>query len=261
MDEVRRVIVVMLENEDAGIALQQPFLGELARRGAYLANYHALTHPSQPNYIGLTAGSVYGITTDGVVTIDVPHIGDLIEAADLDWRVYAEDYPGNCFLGSFAGSASSGQYLRRHVPFLDYLNIQNDTARCKTHIVDATQFDADVAAQSLPAFSMYIPNTHNDGHDTDVATADRWLQGRFATLLADSAFMEGTLFVVVFDEGTFSGPNVVYCVLVGAGVRPGTVSQQWYNHYDLLRTFEALLRLGTLHHHDEVAIQIRDIWR
>lgn len=51
---VDRVFLVILENENAGAALQQPFLKQLADTGAYLANYHALTHPSQPNYIALT---------------------------------------------------------------------------------------------------------------------------------------------------------------------------------------------------------------
>ena len=101
LPSVKHVFVVILENEDVS-APQQPFLGTLASEGALLANYHALTHPSQPNYIALTAGSAYGITDDNPVTINVRNLADLIENAGLTWKVYAEDYPGDCFTGASA---------------------------------------------------------------------------------------------------------------------------------------------------------------
>jgi hypothetical protein len=259
--EVRRVVMVVLENEDGTLAERQPFLAELAARGALLRGYHALTHPSQPNYIALTAGSAYGIADDAPVTIDVPHLGDLLEARHLAWKVYAENYPGGCYLGVASGSVSAGQYARKHVPFLDYANVQNDGARCARSIVDAGQLDRDVRDGTLPAFAMYIPNLRNDGHDTGVAFADAWLRQRFEPLLADPRFAAGTLFIVVFDEGRDGGPNVVYCSLSGAGIRGGSVSDDYYDHYDLLRTIEEIFRTGTLGHHDDRAVVIQNVWR
>jgi hypothetical protein len=261
MIEVKRVMVVVLENEDAVAAEQQPYLAALAARGALLRDYHALTHPSQPNYIALTAGSAYGIDHDDVVNLDVPHLGDLLEARGVSWKVYAENYPGNCFLGAVFGNAASGQYARKHVPFIDYGNVQNSRARCTRSIVDSGQLDSDVRNGTLPRFALYVPNMRNDGHDTGVAFADSWLQQRFEPLLADPRFSDGLLFVVVFDEGRTSGPNTVYCSLSGAGIRPGSVSNDYYDHYDLLRTIEEIFHTATLGHHDDHANVIQTIWR
>lgn len=59
--------------------------------------------------------------------------------------------------------------------------------------------------------------------------------------------MKSTLIVVTFDEASSSfrqavtrswPPNVVYTVLLGPPIKPGTSSDLPYNHYSLLRTVE-----------------------
>jgi arylsulfatase A-like enzyme len=50
------VVIVMEENHGfAGVfgSAATPYLNSLARRGAVFTNSHALTHPSQPNYLAL----------------------------------------------------------------------------------------------------------------------------------------------------------------------------------------------------------------
>lgn len=256
ISEVHRVFAVVLENEDESRAIEQPFLAQLAAKGALLRNYRAVAHPSQPNYIALISGNTYSVSSDNPVTLSAPHLGDLLDAAGISWKVYAEDYPGDCFI-----APSSGDYVRKHVPFLDFADVQFNEPRCDSHILDASQFDADVAGDALPQFALYIPNTAHDGHDTDVATADAWLQSRFGSLVDDPRFMAGTLFVVVFDEGRNPGPNVVYCAFYGAGVQPGTVSDSQYSHYDLLRTIEQIFHTPTLHQQDDAASVISDVWK
>lgn len=254
--EVRHVVIVILENEDETRSVQQPFLAQLASRGALLRNYHAVAHPSQPNYIALISGSTHSVRSDRAVTIDAPHLGDLLEARHFEWKVYAEDYPGDCYLGS-----SRGFYVRKHVPFLSFVNVQRNEARCAAHVFAASQLDRDVASESLPQFALYVPNLINDGHNTNVRTADAWLKARFGPLLQDRRFTDGTLFIVTFDEGRTWGPNIVYCALFGAGIRPGAVSDAPYSHYDLLRTVEDILQTGTLHQHDAAASPISDVWQ
>lgn len=253
---VRRVVIVVLENEDASRALREPFLSQLASRGALLRNYRAITHPSQPNYVALVAGSTYGVDTDRNVNLRASHIGDLLDARHLAWKTYVENYPGGCFLGKRAG-----RYVRKHVPFLSFDDVSSNAARCAAHVVDAPQFDDDIARASLPQYAMYVPNLNDDGHDTSVATADAWLRRRFGPLLDDPRFTDGTLLVVTFDEGRNSGPNIVYCALYGAGIRTGAVSEVHYDHYALLRTIEEILHLGTLNRQDASAPVISDVWR
>jgi hypothetical protein len=251
----QKVFIVVLENTAYEDALAQPFLRALATNGALLTNFFAETHPSFPNYVALTAGSTYGLTSNTQITLDVPHIGDLLERAGRTWKTYAEGYPGDCFLGP-----SSGAYVRRHVPFLSFQNVQTDPARC-ARIVDASALAGDIENGTLPDYGLYIPDLNNDGHDTGVAFADQWLARTFGAWLADSRFMDGRLFVVTFDESSASSLNHIYTVLYGPGVRAGSTSASPHDHYSLLRTVEDMLGLGTLGQQDAAASAITDVWR
>jgi hypothetical protein len=251
------VFIVVLENTNAADAARQPFLARLIREGLYLRNYHGVSRPSQPNYIALVAGSTLGITSNDNVTRDLEHIGDLLERKGRSWKAYAGSYPGGCYLSATAGG---GLYARKHVPFLSFANIQHDPSRCAAHVVDSGQLYADIAAGALPSYSLYIPNQNDDGHDTGIAFADRWLERTFAPLLANPRFTEGLLFVVTFDEASGSdASNRVVTVLWGDGIAPGEVSDVHYDHYDLLRTVEDLFLTGTLGRADAQARAIPQV--
>jgi phospholipase C len=259
------VFIVVLENENNEEALEQPFLARLAREGVYLANYHAVTHPSYPNYLALTSGSTWNIWTDFQHTIDETHIGDLLEAKGLQWKTYAEGYPGGehrrdrsqdeCFL-----RGKSGKYARKHVPFLSYKNVQEDAGRC-ARVVSGERLVEDIKEGRLPDYSLYIPDLDNDGHDTSVAHADKWLARTFGPLLKDRRFTEGTLFVVTFDEDDDHHGNHIYTSLWGDAVVAGTRADARYDHYSLLRTIEDAFALGTLGRNDAKASPITGVWR
>ena len=259
--DFKRVMIVILENADYDDAIKQPFLASLARRGALLARFSAEAHPSQPNYIALISGSTQGVDGDSDATVDAPHVGDLLEKKMLQWKVYAEDYPGDCFLGS-----TQGDYVRKHLPFLSFVDVQTNPVRCG-RIVDASQLSADIETGRLPTYSLYIPNLDNDGHDTDVAYADQWLSMKFGPLLDDKRFTRGLLFIVTFDESEGgddeSGqvPNHILTVLVGNTVKPGSVSDGSYDHYSLLRLVEDRFDLGHLGLNDALATPIDDVWK
>lgn len=251
-----RVMIVILENTGYVDALAQPFLGELAKSGALLGQFYAETHPSQPNYIALMAGTFSGVVSNDPVNLAWRHIGDLLEAQGKTWKVYAEAYPGNCFLG-----AKRGTYVRKHVPFLSFRNVQTSARRC-ANIVEASVLKDDIASGSLPGYSLYIPDMKNDGHDTGVDFAGRWLDRAFGPLIKDRAFMKGMLLVVTFDEARNNqGPNHIYTAFVGDAVRPGTTAKKRYDHYSLLRTIEDALALGTLGKNDESASPITGVWK
>lgn len=254
----RRVFIVVLENKDAEDALARPFMRKLASTGALLSNFHAITHPSQPNYIALTAGSTLGVDSNDTADLSLPdkHLGDLLDERGRSWKLYAEDYPGNCFLGD-----TSGAYARKHVPFLNFRNVQEDATRC-SKVVNAAELEQDVANGDLPDFALYIPNNINNGHDTDAGYSDQWLQSRFEPLLKDPVFAQGTLFVVTFDEsGSHAdAANRIYTTLNGAGVKAGSATEACYTHYDLLRTIEELLGLDTLGKRDASGMPVTGIW-
>lgn len=256
---IDHVIVVVLENTDYEQALKQPFQTLLTSHGALLTNYFALTHPSQPNYIGLIAGDMLGVDSDANFDLNTTMLIDLLEKAGKTWKVYAEDYPGdaeNCFLQS-----RRGLYVRKHVPFLSFKSVQNNPKKCSNIVSAQKHFTKDLAAGALPTFSFYVPNLDNDGHDTSPAFADRALQKVFAPLIAKASIMSRTLLIVTYDEDDKGAGNQVYTLLVGSSVRPGFRSSVKYNHFSLLRTIEEIFNLGTLGRYDATASPILDnIW-
>jgi phospholipase C len=98
----------------------------------------------------------------------------------------------------------------------------------------------DLANNTLPNFSVLVPNVCNDMHDCSVSTGDTWLSQWLPIILASQSYQGGrTAIFVLFDEDT-PLPNFV----VAPSVVPGTVVQGSYSHYSLLRTTEEMLGIG-----------------
>jgi len=250
-----RVITVIFENKNYADAMKQPFFQELARTGANFSNFYGMTHPSQPNYIALTSGSMQGVTSNDVVNIDSTNVIDLLEAKGITWKVYAEDYPGNCYTG-----ATSRNYARKHNPFISYLNIQKNSARC-ANIVDASQFDRDASDGSLASYVFYIPNNKNNGHDTTIAYADRWYSQTFRKFVSGNRMLANTILVSTFDESEPLAPrNQIYTSIVGPTVKAVQISSA-LNLYSLLNLVEDNWDLGNLGREDATAAVIPYIWK
>jgi len=228
---VRRVVLIVLENGNPATAAKQSFLQARAGEGMVLTQYFAVAHPSQPNYVAMISGSTAGALTDSPITLDRPHIGN---ALGTRWRVYAEDYPalaGKCNL-----IKQSGLYVRRHVPFLSFKDVQQGTCN---QVVPFAQLKAD----KLPDFAMIVPNLKHDGHrPATMKDANDWLNAQIAPLLKDAAFTKDTVFIVTFDEDDSMNAqnNRVFTVLWGDHVQHGTRADV-YDHEDLLATIAALL--------------------
>ena len=56
-------------------------------------------------------------------------------AAGMSWRVYVQNYPGNCFdgdsfFGGIDGPGVSGQYVRKHNPVISFESARLNPAEC-----------------------------------------------------------------------------------------------------------------------------------
>ncbi|MGZ3787356.1 MAG: alkaline phosphatase family protein [Bacteriovorax sp.] len=252
----KKVVWIVFENTNYSKALAQPDFKKLTQNGALFTNLTAEVHPSQGNYIAMVAGSKLGVTNDDVVDLKESHVGDLLEKAGLKWKAYAENYPGNCFTGK-----SSGDYYRKHVPFMSFANVSQNSARC-LNIEDEKKFFDDFKSGALPEFSMYIPNIKNDGHDTNVDYAGKWLGTTFGSLLSNPASLGDVLFIITFDESGLLAPrNQIYTVLLGANIRPGSLNAQAVNHPSLLKMIEDEFGIGNLGREDLTSPEITGIWK
>jgi len=250
------VVVVVLENhsfESVSGNPQAPFLNNLAATNALATGYSGVSHPSLPNYLALTGGSTFGITSDCTACfVAAPSVADSIEAAGLTWRAYNESMPSPCFGGD------AYPYAQKHNPFYYYTAIRQNPSRC-ANIVPLTALAGDfAAAASAPALSLVTPNMCNDGHDCSLATTDGWLAKFVPSLMAAPGFTTGrSLLVVTYDEGE-GGSDRVMTVFAGRGVKSGFTSAARYNHFSLLRMVEEALGLGTLGQGDQSAASMKE---
>ncbi|HEY5188000.1 MAG TPA: alkaline phosphatase family protein [Solirubrobacteraceae bacterium] len=243
------VAVIVMENEEFSDIIGSPatpFINRLASRYALARSMFAISHPSLPNYLALTGGSTFGITSDCTdCSVAAPGLAGQLVAAHVSWKAYMEDLPRPCFTGE-----SSGEYAKKHDPFLYYRPVAGDRATC-AHIVPLTALSADERHRSLPRFIWITPNLCHDMHDCSPATGDRFLSHLVPSLLA-SLGHRGVLFVT-WDEGTSnegccrlaSGGHVV-TIVAGPGARSGAQLRTPTDHYSTLQTIEDLLGLARL---------------
>lgn len=267
-----RVLIVVLENQDYRSAIKDPYLVQLARKGANFTHFRALSHPSYPNYLAMIAGSSFGVQGDRQVNFpdDAAHktIADL-----LDWRCYAENYPDSPkpFLGD------RGRYTQRHVPFLSFARIQQNGAANLVSVdpgdphnrfaADIENFKRDSSPYSLPRYMFYTPNLDDDGHDpglrpaVGLKKASRWLNTFLESWIPLDDRMRGTLVVITFDESQGDEEtNQIYTVFLGDMVKPGEYDKS-YNHYNVLRTVEDNFGLPPLNDGDRSANPITGVWK
>jgi hypothetical protein len=271
------VFVIVMENTSYSTlmaATNTPYIQSLVGMYASGSNYHGAAHPSLPNYIIMTsgeasmsapacdcspdptAGMCSGLTCNAFLSAcgcpqTITHVGDQLEAAGLSWKDYGED------MGTACNLTAAGGYAPKHVPFLYYDDVQTDPARCTSHVVDyAANFATDLAA-TAPAYSLIAPNLTHDMHDpvpagaTNYANGDAWLMSNVPPILASTAYTNGGLLVIVWDEDDLSGllaaddpiPMIVMSPYAKSG---GFVSAVHADHRALLATIEDGLRLGRL---------------
>jgi phospholipase C len=250
----KKVVWIVFENSDYHLTMAQKDFAHFATKGVSFTNFTGEIHPSQGNYIAIVSGAIQGVKTNENVNLNVSHVGDLLEKAGKDWRVYAENYPGRCFQGAYYES-----YARKHTPFISFINVSKNPKRCEK-IESEKRFMTDFKAGNLPEFVMYIPNEKNDGHDTSVDYAGKWLSHEFGDILSNPAALKDVLFILTFDEGGHT-KNHIYTVLIGANVKAGTTSDQPLDHIALLKMIEDELGLGHLQQLDVKAPVVKGIWK
>ncbi len=211
---------------------QAPYLNSLAAHGALFTHSHAITHPSEPNYLALFSGSTHGVTSDSCPhTYRTRNLGSELIAAKDTFAGYAEGLPHTGYAGCYVGA-----YVRKHVPWVNFGDLPKSTDRPFSAF--PKRFNA------LPTLSFVTPNLNHDMHDGTIRQADNWMKRRLGRYVA-AAKRDGGLVVITWDEDDGSVPNRIPTIVVGADVRPGRYAER-IDHYRLLRTLEAAYRLRAL---------------
>ena len=249
------VIWVMMENNSFGSIIGNPtapYINSVAQQCGLATNYHNISHPSLPNYVGMTSG--LGLTalkpfkSDCNPSKKCSTSAPSIFGQGESWKAYEEDMPSNC------APANSGEYAVRHNPPPYFSTLSG----CSTFDVPYTQFATDLSSGSLPAFSFVTPNLINDMHDGTVAQGDTWLSNNLPAIFNSPEYQNGSTAVfVTWDEGEGGTSNncalnttdigcQVATLVISPSTAAGTTSSVLLNHYSLLRTTEDLLGLPEL---------------
>ncbi len=251
----RHVIWVWMENHSYNTIIgkaQAPYIDKLAGECGLATNYHNISHPSLPNYVGATSGLGYAAlqkfkpdcNPSNACRSSAPSIFGQGET----WKAYQESMPSNC------DRVNAGEFAVRHNPPPYFSTLRG----CSKFDVPYSQLATDLANQTLRAFSFITPNVINDMHDGTIADGDKWLAAHLPAIFNSRQYKNGSTAVfLTWDEGeggtaqkcatntTDVGCHVV-TIVISPSTKPGTKSGALFNHYSLLGTAEQLLGLPKL---------------
>jgi hypothetical protein len=254
------IFVVIMENHGYEQIIgnrDAPFLNHLAARHGLATNYVSVGHPSLPNYLALTGGDTFGVTTDCTNCFQsAPNLAvDRILPSGRTWRAYMESMPSAGYVGN------AYPYMQKHDPFIYYDNLRTNPAQLANVVPYPHLVDDLASARTTPTFGWITPNMRHDMHDGTVAQGDAWLSSQIPVLLAPPAWtQQRSLLVITWDEDDHAPGNRVATLVIAEGVRAGFRSPRAYNHYSLLRTLEVAWGLAPLTANDARATIMRDFF-
>ncbi|MGF1426132.1 alkaline phosphatase family protein [Kitasatospora sp. LaBMicrA B282] len=268
------VFVITMENTDYAELLGSsrtltPFLHSMMDQGALLTDYHAVEHPSDPNYLAMAGGDgfMHGGTYAPKIHDPNTNLADKVEAKGKTWKEYQES------MGTPCKFYRDGSYWPDDGPFLNYDDIVQNNARCVAHVVDQNQLNTDLAsASTTPNFSWIAANDDDDGegsgdgNDKSLKTQNDYLQATLQPILASPAWtQQRSLIIVNWDETEteYDGKaNQVAALVMGSQntVAPGTVDNTRYDHFSVPRTIEQALGIDWMTPNDEYATPFNGVF-
>jgi hypothetical protein len=302
------VLVIVEENKGYRTILDgadAPNLARLARTYGSATQMYAETHPSEGNYVALLGGDTFGIHDDdawycvprstrpscggaeraGYVPhlIDAPNLASELRASGRAWRAYLENIPEPGSLAIFSAATASepaALYAAKHTGFTNFASVHRDPDLAR-ELVGFDALDRDLAAGSVPAFALIVPNQCNEMHGINSPLAPSDCRGPDAPLVRRGDAHAGAIVDAVMRSPVWTSPRVNTAIVItwdedgkadrvpgapqsccvvddhnpGGGRIPtivvtnhgprGVSDPTPYDHYSLLRTIEDALGLET----------------
>jgi phosphatidylinositol-3-phosphatase len=277
----QHVFIIMMENTGFNALIgnsNAPFINLAASSYGLATNYTGVTHPSQPNYIAATSGSLNGVASDNDTTIDVPNIVDQLESHGKTWKAYMQSL--SLCSTPFDHACGNQLYERKHNPFISYQDVQSNPARV-ANIVDFSQFTADLANGTVPDYTWISPDQCHDMHGRAatpadpcdfsqiqalISTGDTFVMNAVNAIMNSSAWTGNSVIFITWDESDFTGSGFqgfgddsgccdaptgqgggrVVMITISHSDHSARTSSVAYNHYSMLATIEDGWNLGCL---------------
>jgi len=252
-----RVILVVLENQKYGAIIgnpRAPYLNSLAEKYAVAGNYFANTHPSIGDYFMLTTGQIISndLVFQGIVQDD--NIVRELGQHSMDWKAYAQSIPEAGYTGDRAYP-----YAKTHMPFAYFADIVQYPSQA-LKMVGTDGLASDVALDDLPAFVYITPDQLHNMHDCasgvpgtcsnddKIADGDAWLRETLDPIIQSPNFEKHKTLLLItwdesFDKDFENGGGHIPFIVVSPDVKPGYVSDTFFQHESALRLIEERLGL------------------
>ncbi len=235
---VTKLLVFVVENHSLDqMRSTMPATFALAETYGYADNYHAITHPSLPNYLAIASGDTHGVTFDAPPT-SWPMTGSSIFGRALTAgktaTAYLDAMPDNCHLHD------AGSYAVRHNPWAYFVN---ERSQCSRFDRPVSVLADDAANGTLPNAGFVAPDLCHDAHNCALGVADQWIADQLKPVLAGPDFTSGHLAVVLTaDEDDHKQDNKVLTVVIHPS-QHGHVVHDRLDHYALYELYEDVLGL------------------
>ena len=272
----KTVFLIMMENHnwsDIKNNPSAPFINNtLLPMASYAEQYFNPpgSHPSEPNYLWLEAGTNFGIYNDADPYINhqsaTQHLVTLLNNAHISWKSYQESISGTrCPL------TGNGLYAPKHDPmvfFNDVTNTNNpNSSYCIAHIRPYTELATDLQRNSHARYNFITPNLCDDMHDTcaplndSVKQGDSWLAQNIPMILNSQAYKNGGIVFITWDEGEGGDGPIGMIVLSNDAKGGGYLNTIHYTHSSTLRTLEEIFGVTPLLGDAANATDLRDLFK
>ena len=127
LPKIDHILIVVEENHSKNQILgdsSAPYMNSLMKQGANFTNYHAIEHPSQPNYLDMFSGTNQGVTDDKKPKskFSTDNLASELFEKDYSFKGYSEGQPSVGYNKEYAENG----YVRRHNPWTNFTNVPKE---------------------------------------------------------------------------------------------------------------------------------------
>lgn len=256
---IQNVFIIMMENHnwtgDGSLSIkgnpEAHYMNEVVvPEGAHPSNYNnpPHIHPSLPNYLWLEAGTNFGILNDrhangaNTQTTDL-HLVTLLKNAGISWKSYDAWSTGKtCLLD------------QDHTPFVFFDDVTNDqdphSQYCIDHVRPIGELDSDLTDGNTARYNFIVPSLCQSMHtycgENQIKAGDKWLSSIVPRILDSSAYKDGGVLFIIFDEAARGDGPIPMLILSPYARKGGYTNNVYYNHSSTLRTVEEIFGVEPL---------------
>jgi phospholipase C len=253
--DLPHVVLIVFENQNYDGMFgnrHASFFTQFANENALATEFYGNVHPSIGDYFMMTTGQ---IITNDLFFAELVTADNLVRqfcSAGISWKAYLEDVPEIGYTGDRAYP-----YAKAHNPFAYFSDVVH-TEELRNRMVPYPQLAADLATDSLPSFSLIIPNQFNNTHDCPpnsgcrenvnddkLDIGDAWLRQNLPPILNNPSFKRNGLLIITFDESWDTdhrhGGGHIMTILAGPLAKKNFKSSTFYQHESILRLVSDVL--------------------